>query len=192
MSFIKLKESINSFVQLSEQSWDKIQSYFQTKEFKKGDFFVEEGQVCKYVAFSIEGIFREYFYHDGIDKTTDFYFPGIFFSSYISFINQSPSKVYIQALTNSSALVMNYSEKQSLFEKVPEWERLARKITEAHYQEKEARSNMLASMTAKEKYQNLLTSGNPEIIKNIPQQFIASYLGITPETLSRIRKRIGN
>lgn len=185
-----LKQTISSFVPLSEKSWQIVESAFSLKEFKKGELFVEEGKVCKYVAFCIEGIFREYFYHDGNDKTVDFYFPDAFFSAYSSFINQNPSKVYIEALTDAKVLVMGYDEKQKLFDLVPEWERLARKITEAHYQEKENRANMLASLTAKEKYRNLLSVGKHKIIKNIPQQYIASYLGITPETLSRIRKKI--
>jgi hypothetical protein len=85
---------------------------------------------------------------------------------------------------------MDYQTKQKLFETVPEWDRLARKITEQHYIEKEKRTNMLASMTAKEKYTELLKNGNPDIIKKIPLKNIASYLGVTPETLSRVRRKI--
>ncbi len=85
---------------------------------------------------------------------------------------------------------MDYDTKQKLFDLVPEWDRLARRITEEHYSAKEKRVNVLAGLSAKEKYEDLLKYGNPEIIRNIPLQYIASYLGITPETLSRIRKKI--
>jgi CRP-like cAMP-binding protein len=158
--------------------------------FKKGDLFVSEGQVCRYVAFNKKGIFREYYYHDGIDRTTDFIFQDFFFSAYTSFINQTPSQVYIEALTDSQTLVMDYKTKQKLFDLVPEWERLARRITEDHYKAKVNRVNILAGLSAKEKYEDLLKNGNKEIIRNIPLQYIASYLGITAETLSRIRKKM--
>lgn len=185
-----LKEQIEIFTKLSNESWLKVSDAFTLKDFKKGDLFAEEGKVCKYVGFNLQGIFREYFYHDGIDKTSDFVFENAFFSSYISFSQQVPSDVYIEALTDVTALVMDYESKQALFELVPEWDRLARLIAEDHFTKKTQRANMLASMTAKEKYLDLLKNGNPEIIQKIPQQYIASFLGITPETLSRIRKKL--
>lgn len=185
-----LKQSINSIVKINDDSWKIIENSFKYKEYEKGDFFVREGQVCRYVAFNLYGIFREYYYYNGNDHTSDFIFQDTFFSSYTSFINQTPTNVYIEALTAAKILVMDYNTKQKLFTLVPEWERLARRITEEHYSTKEKRANTLAGLPAKEKYEDLLKNGNPNIIKNIPLHYIASYLGITPETLSRIRKNM--
>jgi CRP-like cAMP-binding protein len=187
---MKLKQNIESLIKLSEDSWKIIVSSFTMKSIYKGELLLSEGQICKFVAFNIDGIIREYFYHNGTDTTSDFIFQDSFFSAYSSFVNQTPSKVYLEALTDSQILVMDYQTKQKLFETVPEWDRLARKITEQHYSAKEQRTNMLASMTAEEKYNELLDYGNPKIIKKIPLKHIASYLGITPETLSRVRKRV--
>lgn len=186
---MKLKQSIESLIKLSEESWNIIESSFTMKSVKKGELLLKEGQICKFVAFNMDGIIREYFYHKGIDTTSEFIFQDSFFSAYSSFISQTPSKVYLEALTDSQILVMDYQTKQKLYEIVPEWERLARKITEQHYSDKEQRTNMLASMTSEEKYNELLKTGNPEIIKKIPLKHIASYLGIAPETLSRTRKK---
>jgi CRP-like cAMP-binding protein len=187
---MRLKQIIESLIELSEDSWAIIQSSFTMKSIKKGEILLSEGQICKFVAFNMDGIIREYFYHKGTDTTSDFIFQESFFSSYSSFVNQTPSKVYLEALTDSQILVMDYQTKQKLFETVPEWDRLARKITEQHYTAKEQRTNILASMTAEERYNELLHYSNAEIIKNIPLKHIASYLGITPETLSRVRKRL--
>jgi CRP-like cAMP-binding protein len=187
---MKLKQKIESFIKLSEDSWKIIESSFTLKSLNKGDILLREGQICKFVAYNTDGILREYFNHNGTDTTSDFILQDTFFSAYSSFINQTPSNVYLEALTNSKILVMDYQTKQKLFETVPEWDRLARKITEQHYKEKEKRSNMLASMTAEEKYNELFNYGNSEIVKRIPLKYIASYLGITPETLSRIRKKL--
>jgi CRP-like cAMP-binding protein len=186
----KLRQSIEALVKLSEESWQLIVASFKIKDFSKGTILLREGQICQFVAYNINGIFREYFYYDTIDKTSDFIFQDTFFSAYSSFINQTPSNVYIEALTDSRVMIMDFNTKQKLFDTVPEWDRLARRITEEHYSAKERRANMLTSLTAIEKYQDILKNGNPEIIRNIPLQHIASYLGIRPETLSRIRKKI--
>ncbi len=187
---MNLRQHIESLIELTEDSWRIIESSFIQKELKKGKILQREGQVCKFVAYNIDGVLREYFYHNGIETTSDFIFQDTFFSAYSSFVNQTPSNVYIEALSNIKILVMHYETKQKLYETVPEWDRLARKITEMHYSAKESRTNMLASMTADEKYKQLLDYGNTEIIKKIPLKHIASYLGIAPETLSRVRKRI--
>lgn len=183
-----LKQAIESFTKISEESWDSIASAFNARDVKKGDILLREGQTCQFVAFIVKGIVREFFYHDGMDTTSHFVFQGGFFSAYSSFINQEPSKVYLEALADTQLLAMDYQTKQKLFDTVPEWERLARKITEQHYAEQAKRTRMLATMTAKEKYHELLQNGNKDIIQNIPLKHIASYLGIAPETLSRIRK----
>ncbi len=151
---------------------------------------MKEGQICSFVALKTYGIFREYSYYNGIGKTIDFVFGNSFFSAYSSFVNRTISDVYIEALISSEALLMDYKTKQKLFKPVPEWEKLVRHIIEKHYLEKEKRVTILANLSAKEKYDNLLKNENPEIIRNIPLQYIASYLGITLETLSRIRKNI--
>lgn len=187
---MSLREGIESLIKLSEESWEVIELAFKSVEVKKGDVLLHDGQVCRFVAFNIEGIVREYFYHNGIETTSDIIFQNSFFSAYSSFINQEPSKVYLEALTNARILTMDYATKQTLFDKIPEWDRLARKITEQHYALKENRSNMLATMTAEEKYKQLLSYDNAKIIKSIPLKHIASYLGITPETLSRVRKKL--
>jgi CRP-like cAMP-binding protein len=186
----KLRQSIEALVKLSEESWQKIVASFKIKDLSKGTILLREGQVCQFVAYNVNGIFREYFYREAMDKTSDFIFQDTFFSAYSSFIKQRPSNVYIEALTDSRVFIMDFKTKQKLFETVPEWDRLARRITEEHYSAKERRANMLTGLTAIEKYRDLLKNGNPEIIRNIPMQHIASYLGIRPETLSRIRKKI--
>lgn len=75
----KLKNEVEKYTNISQESWNIVAERFTLKTFKKGELFVEAGKVCKYVGFNIQGIFREFFYHDGVEKTTDFIFKECFF-----------------------------------------------------------------------------------------------------------------
>lgn len=185
-----LIDTISKYVYFSEDEWEIIISSFSLKKLKKGDYFIQQGAVCKYVAFVANGFLRSYFSTESKEITTDFIFKNTFTSAYKSFLTQEPSEENIQALIDTNLLVMSYEQKNSLFKIIPNWEKLARYLTEEHFIRKDNKVKLLNNSSAIERYQQLLSKDREQIISKIPLHYIASYLGIAPETLSRIRKKI--
>ncbi len=142
-------------------------------------YFLEEGTVRYYV----EGAEKEI--------TFDFAFPGFFFCAFTSFLTGEPVKYSIQALSDCSVYFVNKQALEALYQKDPKAVWMGKWAAEQQFIKKSAREFSLLTQTAEERYQALLQS-QPVLLQQIPLKYLASYIGITPQALSRIRKRISH
>lgn len=182
--------AITRFVTLSDQEQAMLIPHIETRQLAKHDLFATEGKVADEVGFVLNGDMRHYYTKDGEEKTTYFYFEQHFVSSYISCMTRKPSLLTIEALTDCQLLVFRYSVLLQLFEQSPAWERFGRLLAEYLAIGLEERMSGLLMLTPEERYLQLLQGNKQKIIARIPQHYIASYLGITPVSLSRIRNRL--
>ena len=156
---------------------------------KKGRELQSIGQTCRTIYFLRKGIARIFYFKDGIDVTEYFAFENSLIARVESLFTGLPSRKGIQVLEDAELIAIDAVALNGLFNQYPETERLMRKITEAGYVETVNRLESLQFHSAEERYQALLHD-HPEIIQRVPQKLIASYLGITPVSLSRIRSSV--
>jgi CRP-like cAMP-binding protein len=156
------------------------------KEYGKDEHLTLQGETENYLYFILEGCIRNYAIHEGEDYSLDFYFAGSFTTSYMSFLMREPSSVNVQSLVPSRVIRIHYNHVQELYSRFRKIETLGRIITEALYVRRSKREFSFITQSAEQRYLSLLSNSN-EIIQNIPQKYIASYLGIKAESLSRIR-----
>ncbi len=185
-----LHKYINSFVQLTKEEFATFDEILTQKQFKKNELILEAGKICQRVWFATDGYFR-FFHIDsrGNEITSDFYFAPSFISSFTSLLRESPSLVNIQAMSDMEVLEFTKKDLFKLYDNYPKIERLGRLIAESVSIASEEHLFLLLNQTAEMRYKKLLEK-NPKYVKIIPLQYIASYLGITQETLSRIRKSV--
>ena len=144
------------------------------------------GHTCKTIYFIQKGLGRIYYFKDGIDVTESFAFENSIIARIESLFTGKPSRKAIQIIEDSEIIAINANELFKLYDKFPEVERLFRKIFEAAYVDTVNRIEGIQFHTAEERYQALLQQA-PDVIKRVPLKYIASYLGITQQSLSRIR-----
>ena len=173
----------------SKEAFELALPYIQVKNFKKGEHFVEAGKTCKHFAFVASGIMRSYSFYDGNESTTCLCSDNTFAISTISFITQTPSNASIQALNDVTLGLISHEDLNALYAKSTFWERVGRVVAEQEYIELKQSNWRNSPIPAKDKYLTLLKE-NPGIVNKVPLQYIASYIGIAPETLSRIRNKI--
>ncbi len=189
-SKIALKVFFNQIVQLTDKEFDDIAKYFKPVKLKEGAFFVEEGEVCNKIAFIREGFMRSYYEINDEMEVTKYIQPRhTLITAFSSFNSKQPSKEYIQALSECDLWVIDYESMQKLYAKYPKWQELGRLIMEQIYEYLEKRILSFLSQSAEERYRSLVQE-NPKLIQDVPLRYIASMLGITPETLSRIRQKV--
>lgn len=166
----------------------EIAGYFEAKEVSKGSFFLKEGQVSNEYMILERGFMRAFsFDPDGNEVTTAFHTTTYPVFEVASFFNRTPSRENIQALTDCDGWVITYEKLNSLFHSIPEFRNFGRSILVMGFASLKTRMLSLVTETAEERYISLLRS-NPEIFHYAPLKQIASYLGITDTSLSRIRK----
>lgn len=184
--FQKLDEKIE--LTAEEKEWGK--SFFFPKKIRRRQFILQEGDVCKYVTFVEKGMLRSYTIDDkGSEHIMQFAFEGWWIADQYSFLTGEPAVYTIDALEDCELLLLSKQAEEELLVKIPKFERYFRLLLQNSLIATQRRLISSLSETAEERYQKLV-SGCPTIAQRVPQHMMASFLGITPETLSRIRKQI--
>lgn len=186
----QLRKQIELFTQLSDEAWQTLLPHLEIKVFSKNDKLISEGQRAYEMGMVVEGMFRQYYIRDGEEKTTYFFFEQHFIGGYISCLSGKPSLLTIEALSEATVVLFPYEVLLGLYQQYPDWQMFGRKIAEYATMGLEERMVSLLTKSAEERYLELLSSNRQKILERIPQQYIANYLGITPESFSRIRHRL--
>jgi len=185
-----LQKTFNKLVPISEEEWDLMRTYVKERTFKKGEYLCRHGQVEEYLSIIYKGTCRGFYSSkDGEEISVAFMFANDYVSAYYSFLTQRPSLMAVQALTPVSVLSIHKTNLDEMCYQYKSAERIGRLNAERIYRRKEEREISLLTMSATERYVELLNR-NPKLLRQIPLKHIASYLGIKPESLSRIRKQL--
>jgi len=184
-----LLDHIQSLISVDQREKDIITSLFKEKTYKKGDFFLSDGQICKQVGFVNKGLMRYYINHDGEEKTYAFSQENQYICNYESFIPQSPSSKIIQALEDSELLVISHSDLQLLYANVREGERFGRIAIEMVFLQMLKDITSFYTETPELRYERFLKN-HSDLQQRVSQYHIAAFVGVKPQSLSRIRKRI--
>lgn len=159
------------------------------RTFKKGTVLLEAGQVATEAYYCVKGCVHMYYDVDGDQRTTAFYTEGQAVASLYSFIHQVPADHFLACVEDSTLVVWSYAAEKELFGKYPRLESGCRVSVESDFGEHQRRSAAFVTKTPEQRYLDLMRE-RPELLQRVPQYMLASYLGVTPESLSRIRKRI--
>ena len=174
---------------VSEEMQQQLKDLFKEVVLPKNEFLIEEGRVCRHLYFLEQGCLRGYYNLDGKEITYWFGFENDFVTSFHSFITQEPAVENIQLMEGAVLWSISKDALTNLVDKYQEAERLLRIAYEKYYIRLEGRFVNSQFRTASERYEKLLQE-TPEIIERVPLGYIASYLGISQETLSRVRSRL--
>lgn len=184
-----LLKTIRHYIPLSSEDETIIRSLFRLQKVKKGQQILQAGAICKDIFFIEEGLVRYYSIVDGEEKTGYFNKEGEFVCNYASYLPQKPSTTIIEALEACTVYSISRSNMQLFYEQVKYGERFGRLALEDVYMTAINQISSLYNDPPEVRYQ-LFLSRFPDLGQRIPQYYIASYVGIKPQSLSRIRKRL--
>jgi CRP-like cAMP-binding protein len=185
------RTGIAPFVTFNETEWEIFIQYLSFSTLSKKEHFAIEGKVCDYMAFITRGAVRYYHIKDGQEITGYFSFENELMSAYKSFVKRTASTNYIQALEETELVLISYNNLQQMLNHpllALKMERFGRLIAEYYICCYEDRVTAFITQSPEERYTALEKTGR-DIFQRVPQHFIANFLGITPVSLSRIRKR---
>lgn len=189
-----MKEGLNDIIRkntsLNEDQLTEVLSCFKTREVKRNEILLEEGMVADKLFFIVKGCLRLYYSHDEHAHTTRFMaFENTFLTSIVSFISRKPTTEYIQAVETSELLMISHRDFFQLRETIPGWDKIYIYILEYGITVVNTKLSSLLTQNATERYRSLLKN-NPELIQRLSNANLASYLNISPETLSRLKSQI--
>nr|WP_298995000.1 Crp/Fnr family transcriptional regulator [uncultured Allomuricauda sp.] len=183
-----LTEFILTIVEISRSDAEEIAASFQPFEIKEKAYLLEENQISNDYLYLESGLMRTFLYNlEGEEITVDFFTENNIVFEVTSFFNRFPSEAYIQALTDCKGFRISYEKLNTLFHNKPTFRDFGRAILVKEFIASQKRNYGVIKRTAAERYQNLLIT-RPQILRYAPLKYIASYLGVTDSTLSRLRK----
>jgi len=186
------RQNLEPFVSFTEQEWTIFAEHLYLRQLKKRDLFIASGQVCDEIAFIVSGSFRLYFIKEGTEISNYFCFEQELISSYVSFLRREPSPINIEAMEDAVLVCLSHTSQQQLLHHPAmafKMEQFGRKVAEYLICCYEDRIFSFVTQTPEERYRQLLQK-QPLFLQRVPQHYLANYLGITPVSLSRIRKRM--
>jgi CRP-like cAMP-binding protein len=186
------REQLKKYIELNEAEWIVFVQYLNFSALKKKRYFAQPGTVCKGIGFIVTGVVRYYNIKDGEEITGYFSFENEYVSSYKSYLTQTPALNYIQALEDTELITITHKDMQLMLTNpmlAYKMERFGRLVAEHYLICYEERISAFITKTPEERYIDLLSTGR-EILQRMPQHYIAHFLGVTPVSLSRIRRRI--
>jgi CRP-like cAMP-binding protein len=179
---------LKQFGELPDVVVEAIDTKMQRMELTKKHILLKKGKVCNFLYFIEKGLARNFFEEDNKELTNDIVLEGEILVSFSSFISRKPSLETIELLEDCVLSAIHYDDLQNLYQKFPIMERTGRMIAEHHYNSLATKSYRLKFSNSSERYQYLFDN-KIEIVKRVPIGIIASYLGMSIETLSRIRSK---
>lgn len=187
----QLKESFQEHISLSDEEWELCKKEFRPKRMLKRQFLLQEGDICRELTFVEKGALFSYSVDSkGNQHVLRFAFDGWWIADLQSFFTKNPSTFNIEVLEDSELLMLDQKNHKKLLEEIPAYERYHRIILQNAYVALQQRVENALGLTAEEKYARLIKH-NPEFMNRVPLNLVASYLGMSPETLSRVRGQMG-
>lgn len=184
-----LYKSLHEHVRFTDEEWRHCKSSFRPKRMLKRQFFLQEGNVCRDVAFVEKGALCSYSLDaKGNQHVIRFAFDGWWVADLQSFFTEKPSTFHIEVLEECELLLLEREKHEELIQEIPSYERYHRIILQNAYVALQQRVENALGRTAEEKYARLMEY-KPDLIHRVPLNLVASYLGITSETLSRVRRQ---
>jgi CRP-like cAMP-binding protein len=186
----QLEKSIAAKINLTQSEWEEVKPFFIPKKLRKRQYLLNAGDVCQYFCFVEKGLLRSF----SIDKnanehTVQFAVEGWWISDMASFLSGDTAVYNIEAIEESELLLLTKQSMDEMLDKVMKMERYFRLLMQNNIMVLQRRIMGVLSLSAEEKYKRMMKL-YPDILQRSPQQYIASFLGITPETLSRVRKQV--
>jgi len=184
-----LKKHLTGKITLTPEQEELAGSCFNPLSARRNEILVHKGDIARLLYFVVKGCLRIFLTNeDGSESTRHLVFDGQFGTAFPSFILRQPSAASVQSLGPSQLLTLSYTHRQTLFDKIPGWESMYRKEVEHAYIASIQRIEGLIAQDATARYKTLLLE-QPELIQRLPSKIVADYLGISQETLSRLKTK---
>ncbi len=184
-----VSDFMSNIPSLTAEEIAAISAHLDVRTYAKGAVLLKEGEINRECYFVLEGCIRQYYLKDGMEKTTAFFTEKQTAVSGTSYLEQSPSKHYLCCMEPCTLIVGDFHKEQAMLQKFPKLEAITRQMMQQDLGKLQSELDFFITSTPEERYLNLLSS-RAELLQRVPQYHIASYLGMTAESLSRIRKRV--
>lgn len=188
--FQKLRKNLLSKAEFTDSELDSILEKFKKKEIPKKKFLLFSGSTCNFVAYILDGCMRSYTIEDdGREKVLQLAIEDYWISDVKAFLTNEPAELIIEAIEPTQVLLLYRDDLETLFKQIPGLEKYFRILYQNAYINLQNRLHSFVKLSAKERYLNLVKD-HPQIVQRVPLVHLSSYIGATPETISRIRKEL--